>query len=352
MSKGKTGIERLTATMGDKLTARRNESKREDRPTSNLAGNAMFLGKLKDGLEEQLNEARAEIAQLTARLENNPITKVDPKKIRPSRFYNRFLMDTAEEADAGFKELKRSIQTTEGNLVPILITPTPPNDEGHTYEIVYGHRRWAACDQLEIPVTVQIEESLEPRVIATLQLIENSERKNPSVIDRALQIASQMQNGAWASQREFCLCTGITESTVSRLQSIASMPCSQIQLAHPDHHRISFRQAIEIATEYKRSPNTIIQRLNLIRKKKKEITAEQATQILLQGKVNTNSNDRKRKLLAWTASSNGLTLKLRNLSTATTNEVVSEIEKLLRKYELLDAAPPSSNPLEEDSNEG
>src|ERR1700690_2487177 len=77
------------------------------------------------------------------------VLRLDPKRIRASEFANR-LEAGLKDDDAEFRLLKEDIRT-QGQLDPIRVRPAPPGGP-HGYEIIYGHRRHAACLALDAEI--------------------------------------------------------------------------------------------------------------------------------------------------------------------------------------------------------
>lgn len=117
------------------------------------------------------------------------ILTLDPAKIHPSFVQDR--LNTSSQAaliagepakDPAFDSLVASIQA-DGQQVPILVRPHPERDG--FYQIAYGHRRWRAAQQLNIPVQAIIR-PLDDDALVIAQGKENSERKDLSFIEQAV----------------------------------------------------------------------------------------------------------------------------------------------------------------------
>lgn len=296
------------------------------RQRGGLSGVGALIGQEERGL-------RAQLEALQRQLASSGVKPVETGLISASRFYNRFEMDLNEQADEEFKELVASIRTGGGNSIPALLNQIE-GEEGK-YEVVYGHRRWAACRIVGVPLNAYVHEGLEPKVIARLQLIENSERKDPSVLDRAKQIASQMESGAWATQQELAKEVGISGAQVSRLLDIARYVPKTLQMAHPNHHKITFNQARALAKLGENNMATLKARIEEIRAMRASLSAEEATNWLLSGKKAADAGNKTK--VVWTASPTGMTLKIRGLATARSLELSKKIELLLSEYGLTEA---------------
>lgn len=295
------------------------------RQRGGLSGVGALIGQEERGLRAQLEALQRQLATSGAKA-------VDPALIKPSRFYNRFEMDLNEQSDEEFKELVASVRIGGGNSIPALVNRI--EGEAEQYELVYGHRRWAACRIVGMPLLAYVHEGLEPKVIARLQLIENSERKDPSVLDRAKQIASQMDSGAWDTQVELSREVGLSQAQVSRLLDIARHIPKTLQMAHPNHHKITFNQAKTLAKLGENNPAMLKARIEEIRALRSSLSAEEATNWLLSGKKASDVGNKTK--VVWTASPTGMTLKIRGLPTARSLELSKKIELLLSEYGLTD----------------
>ncbi|MGX5672465.1 ParB N-terminal domain-containing protein [Thermomonas fusca] len=99
---------------------------------------------------------------------------IDCALVKPSRFYSRCEVDFVPELDLDFEKLVASIRTNGGNSIPAMVHRCV--NEPKEYEIIYGHRRWAACRAAGVPLIAIVKEGLPLKEIAKLQLAENSNR--------------------------------------------------------------------------------------------------------------------------------------------------------------------------------
>lgn len=292
-------------------------------------------GKTAAGPKEPV--AQDGVAELLDRVERSGIVALSPKAISPSRYYNRHTVDVIPEADRDFAELVDSIRVNGGNAIPALV-----NKGESGYELVYGHRRLAACKLLGINLKVHVETGLSPTQMAQLQLLENRDRKSPSVIDQALQIASQFKEGAWGSQTDLAKTMNISEGRVSLLVQVAKYVPRDLPMYHPNHHKITYRQADALARLGKEQKKDLKARMDWIRVNKSTLSAEEATNHLIHGAV---SGDRTGKpVVVWTGSGSSATLKVRGLTTAKAVELNAGIEALLKQLGLEAVASKGRKP--------
>ena len=166
-----------------------------------------------------------------SQLKEDSIVALDPGKIDPSPFRDRFAAD--EEAAEALEELKLSI-SSEGQKIPVLVRPHP-TAEGR-YQLAYGHRRLAAVlalmQESGRPETVKIRAYVRPLSDMDLireQSLENGVRENLTWIEQALW-AQQLKEAGF-KQRDMQPVLGVTESTVSTLLKVAASVPEDIVLA-------------------------------------------------------------------------------------------------------------------------
>lgn len=166
-----------------------------------------------------------------SQLKEDSIVALDPGKIDPSPFRDRFAAD--EEAAEALEELKLSI-SSEGQKIPVLVRPHPMA-EGR-YQLAYGHRRLAAVlalmQESGRPETVKIRAYVRPLSDMDLireQSLENGVRENLTWIEQALW-AQQLKEAGF-KQRDMQPVLGVTESTVSTLLKVAASVPEDIVLA-------------------------------------------------------------------------------------------------------------------------
>lgn len=154
--------------------------------------------------------------------------KIDPHMIQPSSYANR--SDFAYMGE-DFRQLKASILNTGGNTEPICVRPIRPSDRqasrapsGLTdsrldspaiYEIVSGHRRWSACQALQLPVWARVIEVSDVD-LAMLMFQENNLRENPSPFELGAMFHQWKSLGWYRTQDEIACAVHRHKSDVSR----------------------------------------------------------------------------------------------------------------------------------------
>lgn len=287
------------------------------------SGTARLFGEFEGGL-------KAKVEELQRRLDEAGARSIPTHKIRPSRFYNRFVADLDPAADADFKSLLQDIKRDGGNAIPVLVNRDPETD---SYELVYGHRRWAACQLANYDVKAYVVEGLDPREMAILQVKENTQRKTPSILDRAMQLLSHKDSGVWEDQKSMAEGLQMSVSYVSMLLDIGKHVPPTVQMVHPNHHSLTYKQCKRLAALAKEEPAALKSRIEWVRTRKGgSLTSEQATKHLLTGDTSFSEGTGPKAMLS--SSSSGLTLRIRGLSASKTLALVSLIEEMLKTHKL------------------
>lgn len=179
-----------------------------------------------------------------SRMHGGPVV-LDPSHIQPSPYGNRH--ERAWKSPA-FKELKRHIGTTKGNVQPIKVRPINGSSEGR-YEIVYGHRRHRACLELGLPVMAIIE-NVDDRSLVVQMVHENLARKDSSPYERAEHMRRTLDLKVFTSAEKLADATGLDRSSVYKLLKLASLPEEVVTAFHsPAHIQVNFGARLEAALD-------------------------------------------------------------------------------------------------------
>jgi len=154
-------------------------------------------------------------------MREDSIVSLDPSKIDPSPFSDRF--ETDEEAGEALEELKLSIHD-EGQKIPVLVRPHP--SERDRYQLAYGHRRLLAIQALmtesERPETFKVKAYVRKLSDAELikeQSLENGVRENLTFAEMVLWAEQLRQAGL--KQREMQPVLGQVQTVISNMRKIA-----------------------------------------------------------------------------------------------------------------------------------
>ncbi|ABK77083.1 transcriptional regulator [Cenarchaeum symbiosum A] len=134
--------------------------------------------------------------------------------IRPSRYTLRY----ARPSGSGIEDLRASIRE-QGLLQPILIRP-----QDHGFEIVAGHRRFAACRSLRWRVIPCRIRELTDRQAYEVQLAENIQRKSMDPIEEAEAYRRYVTEYGWGGVGELGKRIGKSEEYVSHRMQLLRLP--------------------------------------------------------------------------------------------------------------------------------
>ena len=168
-------------------------------------------------ISDELQMAKKEIEELRNEGDGS-VKKIDTKKILLSPYANRHNEEIYEDKD--FLDLVESIKN-EGQTVPGLVRPHP-KDKG-MYEVVFGHRRFAACKELGIPYLAQIKE-LDDSELVFYMARENALRKNVAPFSLCEFWQTWLDRGWVSSIRDISEKAGVSKTQVSRILSISKLP--------------------------------------------------------------------------------------------------------------------------------
>jgi ParB family chromosome partitioning protein len=154
-------------------------------------------------------------------MREDSIVSLDPSKIDPSPFSDRF--ETDEEAGEALEELKLSIHD-EGQKIPVLVRPHPSDRD--RYQLAYGHRRLLAIQALMTesgrPETFKVKAYVRKLSDAELikeQSLENGVRENLTFAEMVLWAEQLRQAGL--KQREMQPVLGQVQTVISNMRKIA-----------------------------------------------------------------------------------------------------------------------------------
>lgn len=156
------------------------------------------------------------------------ILALDPKKIRATEFKNRLTRSLLGD-DPKFHELRESLRA-HGQETPIRVRPVK-NALPFEFEIVSGHRRHAACVELDaeiengFPILAIIDAAAEETRDLVLKMYrENEERYDLSAYEKGLMFSRWLEAGVYASQRELAAAIGMGEASAAKYLAIAGLP--------------------------------------------------------------------------------------------------------------------------------
>lgn len=168
-------------------------------------------------------------------VDNSIVEPIELRMIRQSKFPVRYKLpkNTTE-----FTNLKSSINE-HGLLQPIVIRPLE-----HGFEIVAGHRRFAACKSLRwrfIPCKIR---DFSDKQAYEIQLTENIQRKSMDPIEEAEAYQKYVNEFGWGGVSDLAKKIGKSEEYVSHRMQLLKLPANMREkIAQSD---LSVSQALEL----------------------------------------------------------------------------------------------------------
>jgi ParB family chromosome partitioning protein len=212
-------------------------------PTRVKAHIAMVGEQVREGFASRVERLEAE------RQAGMVVLRLDPKRIRSTEFANR-LDAGLSDADPEFRLLKEAIRS-QGQLDPIRVRPAPTGS-GFDYEIIYGHRRHAACLALDVEtaggfriLALLDAASVDRKRLALQMHAENDVREDLSPYEYGRMYRTWLEAGLFETQGELAAAVGRDDSPVSMYLQIAELP-SEVLAAFVDPREISLRWAPQL----------------------------------------------------------------------------------------------------------
>lgn len=225
------------------LDARRHGAPSEAPTMRQPAYIASFGRQVNDGLKDKITRLESERAQGTV------VLKLDPKRIAGSAYANRH-QRSLDVSDPELAALIVDIRL-RGQLEPIRVRPATMSAD-FEYEIVYGHRRHAACVALDaetesgFPVLALLDaKAADVRDHVLKMYQENAARKDLSAFETGSMFANWLTERIFANQSELAAAVSLEQGTVAKYLAIARLP-EYIISAFGDPRVISLRWAESI----------------------------------------------------------------------------------------------------------
>lgn len=147
------------------------------------------------------------------------ISEIDARLIDPSPFPDRLPDDDAVAFDAFKKSLSE-----EGQRVPVQLRPHP--EQVGRYQVIYGHRRVRAAQDLGIPVKAFVRQISDSDLVVS-QGLENASRQDLSWIERA--VFAQRMESAGIRARDIRGALSLDDPELAKMRSVwRSVPTDMI----------------------------------------------------------------------------------------------------------------------------
>lgn len=214
-------------------------------------------------LESELKQYREGIRTL----------KLPTSTISLSRWANRHESSLRNSA---FEALKDEIAHAGGNIQPILVRPASKGPD--CYELVFGHRRFAACAELGLPVLSMVMD-LSDEELFTLMDRENRQRADLTPYEQGVMWGKALDAGLFSSARQLAAHLGISHTQVNRCLDIAHLPDYVVQVFETPTE-LQHRWVKPIKDLMQSDPELLVERAQKIKALGKSLPAAKAFEML------------------------------------------------------------------------
>ena len=190
------------------------------------------------------------------------VLKLDPKRVRATERANRHSL-SLEGDDPEFAQLVADIEA-QGQLEPIRVRPADPGS-GTDYEIVYGHRRHAACLVLDaardggFPVLALLDAGAAVARDHALKMYqENAARKDLSAFEMGAMFRGWLDAEVFSDQTALAAATNLSEPSVSKYLQVAGLPAA-VLAAFRDPRVIAVRWSEQIGAALKANEAAVLE---------------------------------------------------------------------------------------------
>ena len=224
------------------------------------------------------------IARLKSERESGKVVlELDPKQVRASELANRHALSLKGE-DEDLNRLKADI-ARQGQLEPIRVRPAA--EGGGAYEIVYGHRRHAACLALDAErpdgwkVLALLDAGAgEIRTHVLKMYQENAARKDLSAYEQGHMFRLWLTQRIFDSQSAIAEEIKVSRQLVSKYLKLVDLP-EQVLRSFGDPRVIALRWIDELEPAIAKDRAGVLARAEQLSKLKPTPAADQVLQTLL-----------------------------------------------------------------------
>ena len=232
--------------------------------------------KIADDNERLKGELEASEGKLKEFDGANVAKRLDPKRIRPSKWANR---SKASLASKEFEKLKLEVEQAGGNVQPIKVRPLigAPGE----FEIVFGHRRHHACLELDLPVLALIEEVGDVDLFTQMER-ENRQRADLRPFEQGLMYAKALDDGLFPSARKLSDALNVDLSNLGKSLSLARLPADVLN-AFSSPLDIQLRWATDLTAALQKDPDIVLARAQQVKKGEGRMSAKDVFAFLIDG---------------------------------------------------------------------
>lgn len=234
-----------------------------------------------------MKESNEKLAVLEARLKEFegvlPVKLIDADKIVPSKWANR---DVRSYDLVGFKSLKDEIAEAGGNVQPIKVRPV--KGQGDQYEVVFGHRRHRACQELGLPVLALVEEVSDQDLFKEMDR-ENRTRADLSPWEQGVMYRRALNEQLFSSQDQLAKEVGVDPGNLSKALRLADLPEAVVQ-AFPSPLDLQYRWAKTLNDALQSDPEGVLARAKELAENREMAQAPKEVFELLCGQIGNGPN--------------------------------------------------------------
>ncbi len=219
-----------------------------------------------------------------AKAEGRLLLEIDPKKIRATEFCNRLERSMLAD-DPKFVELVNSIRA-RGQMMPIRVRPLK-NALPFEFEIVFGHRRHAACLALEAEspdgckvLAILDTNAADARDLVLKMYYENEDRHDISAYEKGRMFASWLESGLYDSQRELAAAVGFGEAATAKYLAVAALP-PQVLTAFGDVRTIPMSWGPTLSQALKNNQSAVLRAAERLAQRKPPAAPEAVLRTLV-----------------------------------------------------------------------
>jgi ParB family transcriptional regulator, chromosome partitioning protein len=263
---------------------------------------------------------------------------LDPKKIRATDLRNRSDRSLLA-SDPEFAKLKESLKTY-GQDTPIRVRPVK-DALPFEFEIVSGHRRHAACLQLDaeigggFKILAIVDGAVGDARDFVLKMFRENDRSDLSAHETGSMFARWLAASLYDSQRDLAAAVGLGESAVAKYLAVASLPAA-VLAAFRDEREIPMSWGPPLSQALKTNEAAVLKAAERMAQRQPPPTPDGVFKALISsaaGKRSTRATSREESVridgripLKVGAARNRIILKLQHLDEALQKELREELK--------------------------
>ena len=184
--------------------------------------------------------------------------------------------DDSHWKDRSFQMLVRAIKRRGQNDEPIVVRPIKFDPD--SYEIVEGHRRHRACEELGLTVRAIVRDDRDIEVVRGM-LAHDRHVAKMSPLEKGRLINLAFRTFGWQSDREAEAELGLGYSQIAKLRKLAQLPIEVVK-AFPSLSCINTNWGARLAQAVARDERAVVNRATAIERDRGSMSAEDVLEVL------------------------------------------------------------------------